>query len=164
MVLARHLAAKGELPRANELMGEAVALVEKRVERDPDDVTMAVSRLEILVGAADVANELRPRAGHSAAREVLSSATRFRPSLPSRVVDPVEAKVILGSALDATAGRAPRSGDADRAPPRGRSRFGVAHPGRRHPQPSLGAVPEYVRDFEAARERCEKALRRLAAA
>ena len=172
MVLARHLAAMGELPRANELMGEAVALVEKRVERDPDDVTMAVSRLEILVGAADVANRLRDHArAIRLAREVLSSATRL-PAEALRLRDvriqDAEAKVILGYALVATAesgahGRETRIALLLEA----RSRFGdvaqfldaVAA------QPSLGAVPEYkLREFAAARERCEKALRRLGAA
>ena len=172
MVLARHLAAQGDLARANALMGEAVALVEKRVERSPDDVTMAVSRLEILVGAADVANRLRdhPRAMRLS-REVLSSAARL-PAEASRLRDVriqvAEAKVILGYALVATA----ESGTLDREKRvalllEARSRFedvaqfldAVAA------QPSLGAVPEYkLREFAAARERCERALRRLAAA
>lgn len=172
MVLARHLAAQGDLARANALMGEAVALVEKRVERDPDDVTMAVSRLELLVGAADIANRLRdhPRAIRMC-REVLSSAARL-PAEASRLRDVriqvAEAKVILGYALVATA----ESGALDREQRvalllEARSKFGdvaqfldaVAA------QPSLGAVPEYkLREFAAARERCEKALRRLAAA
>ncbi len=172
MVLARHLAAMGDLSRANVLMNEALAVVEKKAARDPDDVTTAVNRLEILVGAADVANRLQdlPRAIRLT-REVLSSAARL-PAEASRLRDVriqvTEAKVILGYALVATA----ESGTLDRERRvalllEARSRFGdvakfldaVAA------QPSLGAVPEYkLREFAAARERCEKALRRLAAA
>jgi tetratricopeptide (TPR) repeat protein len=172
MVLARHLAALGDLSRANVLMNEALAVVAKKAERDPDDVTTAVNRLEILVGAADVANRLRdlPRAIRLT-REVLASAARL-PAEASRLRDVriqvAEAKVILGYALVATAesgtlGREQRVALLLEA----RSRFGdvakfldaVAA------QPSLGAVPEYkLREFAAARERCEKALRGLAAA
>lgn len=172
MVLARHLAARGDLSRANVLMNEALAVVEKKAERDPDDVTAAVNRLEILVGAADVANRLKdlPRAIRLT-REVLSSAAML-PAEASRLRDVriqvAEAKVILGYALVASA----ESGALDRDRRvalllEARSKFGdvakfldaVAA------QPSLGAVPEYkLREFAAARERCEKALRRLAAA
>jgi hypothetical protein len=172
LVLARHLAAAGDLSRSNALMVEALALVERRMARDPDDISIAVNRLEILVGAADVANRLRdPPRAMRLSREVLASAAKL-PAEATRLRDVriqvTEAKVILGYALVATA----EADVLDREQRvalllEARSRFAdvakfldaVAA------QPSLGAVPEYkLREFAAARERCEKALRRLEAA
>ena len=170
VLLARHLAAAGDLSRSNALMAEAVALVEKRTARDPDDVTIAVSRLEILVGAADVANRL---GDYSRAirlcRNVLASAATL-PAQAARLRDvrmqSAESKVILGYALVATADH----GSADRA-----SRLAMLQEARAlfadvsrfvdevRAVPSLGAIPEYkLREFAQARVRLDRAFKVVA--
>ena len=172
MTLGRHLAAQGDLKRAGAVTADAMALVEKMMERDPDDVTTAVSRLEVLVGAADIANRMRNAARAEAiSRDVLASALRLPPEA-ARIRDVrmsvAEAKVILGYALVSTA----------EVPALGREQQVVRLLEARAlfkdvaqflddvaASPSLGAVPEYkLREFAAARDRCEKALRNLSAA
>ncbi len=171
VVLARHLAAAGDLSRSNALMTEALALVEKRAARDPDDVTVAVSRLEILVGAADVANRL---GDHARAIRLCRNALASTAALPVQVarlrdvrMESAESKVILGYALLATAD----GGGAER-----QSRLAMLEEARAlfadvsrfvdevRAEPTLGAIPEYkLREFAQARARLDRALSRLAA-
>jgi hypothetical protein len=169
--LARRLAAQGELRRADELLAGATTLVEEMAARDPDDMSIAINRLEIMVGAADVANRLgeHPRAMRTS-REVIASAAKLpKESLGSRDVriQVAEAKVVLGYALLATAEA--RTGDRDRALPlllEARSLFGDVTRFLEdvRAEPSLGAVPEYkLREFAQARARLEQALLKLAA-
>ena len=171
MQLARQLATQGELRRANALMSEVAALVEEMAARDPDDVSLATSRLEILVGAADIANRLgeHPRAIRMS-REVLASAAKLpKESLRTREVriQVPEAKVVLGYALLATAEAGTR--DRDRSVAQlleARALFGevARYLEEVAAEPSLGAVPEHkLREFAQARARCERALERLAA-
>ena len=169
LILARHLAANGSLRPADALLAEATARIDPLVAHDPDDVTLAVNRLEILVGAADVANRLRdlPRAMRLC-REVLASAARL-PREAGRLRDvrmqAAEAKVILGYALVSSA----EAGKGDRG-----RRLAMLGEARSlfddvtrflddvRAEPSLGAVPEYkLREFAAARERLERAHRRV---
>ncbi len=171
LILARHLAANGDLRRADALMAEAAARIDPLVARDPDDVTLAVSRLEILVGAADVANRLRdlPRAMRLC-REVLASAA----TLPKEVwrlrdvrIQATEAKAILGYALVSSAeagagGRERRLAMLVEA----RSLFGDVSRflDDVRAEPSLGAVPEYkLREFARARERLDQAFLKISA-
>ncbi|MGZ5662430.1 MAG: protein kinase domain-containing protein [Usitatibacter sp.] len=171
LVLARHLAANGDLRRADALMAEVTARVDRMVARDPDDVTLAVNRLEILVGAADAANRLRdhPRAMRLC-REVLASAAKL-PKESSRLRDvriqTAEAKVVLGYALLATA----EAGKLDRERRlamlvEARSLFGDVSQFLEdvRAEPTLGAVPEYkLREFAQARARLDQAFAKIAA-
>jgi len=171
LILARHLAAHGELQRADVLMGETMVLADKAMVRDPDDLTVAVNRLEILVGAADVANRLGhlPRA-MKLCREVLASAAKL-PKEASRLRDvriqATEAKVILGYALVSSV----EAGAGDRD-----SRLAMLEEARSlfadvsrflddvRAEPALGAVPEYkLREFARARERLDRAFVKAAA-
>jgi len=169
LILARHLAAHGDLRRADALLAEAAARIEPLVAREPDDVSLAVNRLEILVGAADVANRLRdlPRAMRLC-REVLASAAQL-PEEAWRLRDvriqATEAKVILGYALVSSA----EAGKGDRGRrlamlAEARALFGDVSRflDDVRAEPSLGAVPEYkLREFAAARERLDRAQRRV---
>jgi hypothetical protein len=169
MILARHLAANGNLHRADALMAEAAARIDPLVAREPDDVSLAVSRLEILVGAADVANRLRhlPRAMRLC-REVLASAARL-PKEAWRLRDVriqvTEAKVILGYALVSSAEAG--AGDRERRLAmlvEARSLFGDVSRflDDVRAEPTLGAVPEYkLREFARARERLDQAFLKI---
>ena len=166
-----HLAAHGELQRADALMGETTVLADRAMVRDPDDLTVAVNRLEILVGAADVANRLGhlPRA-MKLCREVLASAAKL-PKEAARLRDvriqATEAKVILGYALVSSV----EAGAGDRG-----SRLAMLEEARSlfadvsrflddvRAQPALGAVPEYkLREFARARERLDRAFVKVSA-
>jgi hypothetical protein len=131
---------------------------------------MAVHRLEILVGAADIANRLRDREqAMRLSREVLASAAKLpKETAPLRDlrIQVAEAKVILGYALVATA----EAGANDRE-----RRLAMLVEARSlfadvsrfldevRAQPTLGAVPEYkLREFAQARERLDKAFLKLA--
>jgi hypothetical protein len=171
MNLVRRLAAQGELQRADTLIREAATLVEETAARHPDDMTTAVARLWILVGAADVANRLGdfPRAIR-VSREVLASAAKLPAETAAnrevRISIP-EARVILGYALLETAQSAP----LDRA-----QRLALLLETRAlfaqvaefvaevQGQPVLGAIPRYkLREFAQGRARLERALRDLGA-
>lgn len=78
LVFARRLAAHGDLPRASRLADETITLVEAMVARHPDNVMMAVNRLEILVGAADLAHRQGELVRAVAlCREVLASVAKL---------------------------------------------------------------------------------------
>jgi tRNA A-37 threonylcarbamoyl transferase component Bud32/tetratricopeptide (TPR) repeat protein len=169
LILARHLAAYGDLRRADALLAEATARIDPLVARAPDDVTLAVNRLEILVGAADAANRLGelPRAMRLC-REVLASAAGL-PKEAWRLRDvrmqATEAKVILGYALVASA----EAGEGDREGRlamlvEARSLFADVNRFLEdvRAEPSLGAVPEYkLREFAQAQARLDRAFRKM---
>jgi serine/threonine protein kinase len=166
LILARHLAATGELRRASALMAEATVLIDERVAQAPDDVALAIHRLEILVAAADIAHRLgEHRRAVALSRDLLAKAAK----LPDESVNTrdarihlIEAKVILGYALVATADAA--SGDRGRNLGmllEARSLFAEVslflEAVRAHP--TFGAVPEYkLREFALARARLQRAL------
>ena len=169
LVLARHLAANGDLRRADALLAEATARIDSLVARAPDDVTLAVNRLEILVGAADVANRLGdlPRAMRLC-REVLASAAGL-PKEAGRLRDVriqvTEAKVILGYALVSSAEAG--AGDRERRLAmlvEARSLFGDVSRflDDVRAEPALGAVPDYkLREFAQARVRLDRAFQKI---
>ena len=171
MNLVRRLAAEGELQRADALIREAAALVEETAARHPDDMTTAVARLWILVGAADVSNRLGdyPRAIR-VCRDVLASAARLPPETAAqrevRITVP-EARVILGYALLETA-QSPKLDRAQRVALLLEARALFAQVAEFVDEVRgnevLGAIPEYkLREFAQARKRLERALREVGA-
>ena len=171
LVLARHLAAAGDLARSKALMVEALAQVEKRMGEEPGNVTLAVSRLELLVAAADVANRLGEQGPAMRwCRDVIASAASLPPPaerLRDVRMQLAEAKVILGYALVATADQGAGRRDARLAMLReARALFTDVSQfvEDARASSSLGAIPEYkLHEFALARARLDRAFARIAA-
>jgi tetratricopeptide (TPR) repeat protein len=168
---ARWLAVAGEHSRADALMRESIVLVDRGVVRDPDDVTVAVRRLEVLVGAADLAIRMGdlPRA-MGLGRDVLEGAARL-PAEAARLRDvrmqSAEANVLLGYALVSTAEAAKDPRERRIAMlEEARTRFAAVSRflDEQRAEPSLGAVPEHkLREFAAAQARLERAFAAIGA-
>jgi hypothetical protein len=132
---------------------------------------VAVRRLEVLVGAADLAIRMGdlPRT-MAMGRDVLASAARL-PAEAARLRDvrmqSAEANVLLGYALVSTAetGKDPRERRIAMLE-EARSRFAAVSRflEEQRAEPGLGAIPEHkLREFAAAQARLERAFAAIGA-